>query len=81
MDDGMYVKRGGVTLCTDSYSHDEVLFLKTMLEDKFGFKITIHNKNVEKGYYRIYISGRSLPDLRELVPGSMHSSMLYKLGS
>lgn len=75
----MHVKRGGLTMCTDSYSYNEVVLLKTTLENKFGFKCSIHNKNVEKGYYRIYISGKSLPALRNLVVEYMHPSMLYKL--
>jgi hypothetical protein len=49
MDDGQYVKRGGITLCTDSFSMGEVLLLKSVLEDKYGLQCTIHNKNPEKG--------------------------------
>jgi hypothetical protein len=80
MDDGQYVKRGGITLCTDSFSMGEVLLLKSVLEDKYGLQCTIHNKNPEKGHYRIYISGKSLPVLRELVREFIHPSMAYKLG-
>lgn len=79
-DDGQYVKRGGVTLCTDNFSIGEILLLKSILEDKYNLQCTIHNKNPEKGYYRIYISGKSLPALRELVGELMHPSMVYKLG-
>jgi hypothetical protein len=80
MDDGQYVKRGGITLCTDSFSMGEVLLLKSVLEEKYGLQCTIHNKNPEKGHYRIYISGKSLPVLRELVREFIHPSMAYKLG-
>jgi hypothetical protein len=80
MDDGMYVKRGGITICTDNFSYDEVLLLKSVLSGKYNLQTTIHNKNPEKGYYRIYISGKSLPALRELVSEHMHPSMLYKIG-
>jgi hypothetical protein len=77
MDDGQYVKRGGLTLCTDSYSYDEVLLLKSILENKYDLSCTIHNKN--NLYFRIYISGRSLPLITKLVSEYMHPSMLYKL--
>jgi len=78
-DDGQYVKRGGVTLCTDNFELSEILLLKSVLEDKYKLECTIHNKNPEKGYYRIYISGRSLATLRGLVIEYMHTSMVYKL--
>jgi len=58
MDDGQYVQRGGLTLCTDSYSYDEVLLLKSILENKYDLNCSIHNKN--NLYFRIYISGYSL---------------------
>ena len=78
-DDGQHVKRGGITLCTDNYSYDEVLILKLILEDKYKLQCTIHNKNIAKGYYRIYISAKSLPILQSLVVEYFHGSMLYKL--
>jgi hypothetical protein len=64
-------------LCTDSYSYNEVLLLKSILENKDALSCTIHNK--DNKYSRIYISGRSLPLLRSLVSEYMHPSMLYKL--
>jgi hypothetical protein len=59
-DDGQFVQRGGLTICTDSYTKKEVLFLKFILEKKFDLICTIHNKNIKKNYYRIYISSKSL---------------------
>jgi hypothetical protein len=47
MDDGQEVKRGGVTLCTDSYTSDEVILLKNALENKFKISTTIHNKRLD----------------------------------
>jgi hypothetical protein len=58
----------------------EILLLKSVLEDKYNLACSIHNKNIEKGYYRIYISGKSLPGLRKLVADYMPPSMLYKIG-
>ncbi len=79
MDDAQHVERGGVTLCTDNFSFDEVLLLKSVLEKKYKFICTIHNKNIKKGYYRIYISAKSLPILQPLVSNYFHPSMLYKI--
>lgn len=83
-DDGMAVKKkgitAGVTLCTDSFTFEEVLILKSVLENKFGFKCSIHTKRGANTYYRIYVSKISMPLLIPLVSQHMHSSMLYKIG-
>lgn len=82
MDDGQYVARGGVTLCTDNYRFADVFALMLILEIKYGLVCSIHTKdyaNRSKKYYRIYISGKSLPKLRLLVAEFMHPSMMYKL--
>lgn len=77
MDDGFHTKRGGVTLCTDSFTNDEVLLLKSAIEGNFNLSCTLHVKPKGK---RIYISGRDLPKLVKLVGPYMIPSMLYKLG-
>jgi hypothetical protein len=82
MDDGQYVTRGGVTLCTDNYSFEDVFTLMLVLEMKLGLICTMQTKrysNRSKTYYRIYISKASLPLLRSLVSEHMHPSMMYKL--
>jgi hypothetical protein len=82
MDDGQEVKRGGITLCTDSFSYEEVLILKSVLEKKYKFTCTIHkklNKTNTKIYYRIYISGKDLPLLSSLIKKYMCPCMLYKI--
>lgn len=48
MDDGAEVKSGGLTLCTDNFSVEEVLRLKTVLETKYNFICTIHIKKENK---------------------------------
>jgi len=82
-DDGSKVKRGGVTLCTDSFNQDEVFKLKSVLEIKYNLICTIHKKKNRTGnnkiYYRIYISGKSLALLISLVKEYMHPSMMSKL--
>jgi len=76
MDDGQYVKNGGLTLCTDNFTADEVLQLKSILESKYGLICTLHKKNHNQ---RIYISGKSLPKLVEIVGPFVHPSFKYKL--
>lgn len=76
MDDGQYVARGGLTLCTDNFTFAEVQVLKGVLEMKYGLICTLH---IKKGNHRIYLSGKSLPKLVELVKPYMHSSFMYKL--
>lgn len=48
MDDGQEVIRGGVTLCTDNFTEEEVLLLKSVLEKKFNFTCSIHKKKANK---------------------------------
>lgn len=83
MQDGTYVKNGGIRLSTDSFSSQEVTKLAEYLTTKYNFKCTIHtvkSSNKTKTYHRLYISGYSLPLLRDLVLPYMVPSMLYKLG-
>lgn len=82
MDDGQEVKRGGITLCTDNFSYEEVLLLKSVLEKKYNFTCTIHkkiNKFKTKFYFRIYIWNKDLPLLNSLIKDYMCPSMLYKI--
>jgi LAGLIDADG DNA endonuclease family len=82
MDDGNQVERGGVTLCTDNFTPEEVTRLKYVLETKFKLVCTIHkkaNKHKTKFYYRIYILRESLPLLSSLVSEFMLDSMKYKI--
>jgi len=81
MDDGVHVKRGGVTLCTDSYTSEEVSILKIALENKFNISTSIHiKKGKEKTLYeRIYIGKSSLNEIKPLIKEHMHESILYKI--
>jgi len=80
MDDGQFNgKNTGITLCTDSFSYNEVLILKEVLEKKFRLKCSIHNKNIQKKHYRIYISNNSLLLLQSLVSNYIHFSLKYKI--
>lgn len=81
MDDGQQVKKGGVTLCTDSYSSAEVQILKDVLKANFNLDTSIHRKKgVESTIYeRIYIKKDSLEAIKPYLIEHMHESMLYKL--
>jgi hypothetical protein len=81
MDDGQQVKRGGVTLCTDSFKSEEVGILRNALNSKFNLITSIHNKkgNNDSNYERIYINKSSLEDIKPLLKEHMHESMLYKI--
>jgi len=81
MDDGQQVKRGGVTLCTDSYNSEEVNILREALKTQFNLTTSIHEKKGKNSalYERIYINKSSLDELKPLLKEHMHDSMLYKI--
>ena len=82
MDDGQAVLKGGLTLCTDNFSKEEVLRLRAILINKFKLSCTIHekkSKDKSRIYYRIYISKKSLPLLQSLISEFMLPSMMYKI--
>ena len=81
MDDGQQVKRGGVTLCTDNFKHEEILMLQDALKSKFDLKTTIHiKKGILNTYERIYISKNSVfESLKPSIVKHMEDSMKYKL--
>jgi len=82
MDDGHNYKRGGITLCTDSFTLIEVQTLIKVLEQKFKLSCTLHKKKNKIGtsyYYRIYIRSCSLPLLHSLVSEYMLTEMMYKI--
>ena len=71
---GQQVKRGGVTLCTDSFSSDEVGILREALKLNFNLESSIHKKKSKNGSHplgleRIYIKKEGLDELiPDLVP-------------
>ena len=81
MDDGQQVKKGGVTLCTDSYKSEEISILRKALSDNFNLITSIHNKKGrdDSVYERIYINKTSLEEVKPLLKEHLHSSMLYKI--
>jgi len=83
LDDGQQVKRGGVTLCTDSYDIEEVNTLKEALKVKFNLDTTIHHKKSKTGsiYERIYIPKSGLEEIKPNIIPHLHNSMLYKVNA
>lgn len=81
MDDGQQVKRGGVTLCTDSFNSEEISILREALRNNFNLITSIHNKKGRDNsvYERIYISKTSLEEVKPLLKEHIHHSMLYKI--
>jgi hypothetical protein len=79
--DGQLVKKGGITLCTDNYTLDEVEILIHGLKYKFDADCSIHKKKGKsnKIYYRIYIKKTSFDAIKPLIKEHIHESFLYKL--
>ena len=80
-DDGQLVKRGGITLCTDSYTLPEVELLIQILENKYKLKCTIHIKKGISGneYHRIYIGRKSLYEIKPLLIPHMHKYLFIQI--
>lgn len=83
MDDGQRVKRGGVTLCTDSFKSNEISV--EALKLNFNFTTSIHNKKNcganDSIYERIYINKETLDSLKPNLIPHIHDTMLYKVNS
>ena len=80
MDDGQRVKRGGVTLCTDSFKPEEVQILRDALTYNFNMETSIHKKKTSSAILeRIYINKKSLDENKDLILPHFENSMLYKL--
>lgn len=81
MDDGQQVKKGGLTLCTDSYNSNEINILREALKKNFNLETSIHNKkgNDDTFYERIYIKKDSFENIKPSLIQHMHDSMLYKI--
>ena len=76
MSDGSYEK-GGLILCTDSFSLKDVCLLIGILHYKFSLSCTL--RKTKNNQYRIYIRRSSMDILRNIVMPHMHPSFLYKI--
>ena len=73
---GTNIVAGGLTLCTDNFTHEEVAIQIDVLSRKWGFVVTPNKKGAN---LRIYFSRASMPALAELVSPYMHPSMMDKI--
>jgi len=74
--DGAKRNKGGIVLCTDSFSVKEVILLMNILLIKFNIKSTIH---VDNGKARIYINKVELDKFKHLIKPYFVNSFLYKI--
>lgn len=77
MQDGFRGTPKGLYICTDSFSHADVLRLSLYLMKRYQIKCSIHKAGSN---YRIYVLARYVETLKTLILPYMHESMLYKLG-
>lgn len=69
----------GLTLCTDSYSLPDVIRIMNVLIMRYGLNCSAQLRRGQQ--YRIYISSKSMPRLKEIVGPYTHESMSYKLSN
>jgi hypothetical protein len=71
-------RNNGITLCTDSFTLEEVILLINILILKFNISPTLHRENK---YYRIYINNKDMTLLLPSILPHYHSHFLYKFSS
>ena len=76
MGDGS-IQRHGLTICTDSYSVQDVVRLMNVLMIRYRLESTLRYHTPTQP--RIYIRERSMSLLRQIVKPYMCPSMLYKI--
>lgn len=75
--DGSRGTSKGLYLCTDSFSHADVVRLSQYLMDRYQIKCSIHKAGKN---FRIYVLAKYVESVKTLILPYMHESMLYKLG-
>ena len=79
MDDGS-LQNKGLHLNVYAFSYDDVVRLKSTIENLFGplitIKCSIHN---HKSGYRLYIWEESMKIVKNEISQYMHKDMLYKI--
>ena len=71
-------RRGGLFLCTDSYTVQDVVRLQNVLIIRYNLSCSLRLH--AEGHYWIYILKKSLVHLSSIVRPHMESSFLYKIG-
>ena len=78
MSDGASINKGGMLLCTDSFTIPHVIKLMNVLNIKYNLHPTLQFYGKGK-YPRIYILAKELPLLKSIVKSHIHSFSMYKL--
>ena len=73
----LYINKGVLILCSDSYSIEDTIRLINVLIIKFRLECTLRAQR--KNQYRIYIQQGSMASLLNIVSPYFHYSMLYKI--
>lgn len=76
-DDGSPHANGGLRLCTNSFTIQDVTRLRDVLVSRFGLTCTIYKIQTDR--YGIYITKGSMDKVRSIVKQHMAPSMLYKI--
>jgi hypothetical protein len=77
--DGTYSTRNSqCTLCTDSFSYEEVYHLRAILQSKFDLISTQYP--VKTDQYRILFNKKEIPKLQNLVKDHIPPMMAYRIG-
>lgn len=78
MDDGSKFNNT-VKIAPNSFKHEEILFLCSILKEKFGIIASVQSGGINKGYI-LYVSTKSIALFSKIVKPHMLRSMYYKLG-
>lgn len=79
MDDGCLIKNRGIKIATNSFTLDEVKYLSSIIEKKYGIKTTFI-KTGAIDQYEIYFPKSTLSKLIKIVKPYIHPTMYYKIG-
>jgi hypothetical protein len=77
-DGSFHPQNGGLLLCTDSYTVQDVVNLQNVLIIRYNLYCSLRLHNM--GQYRVYIYKKSISTLSSIVRPHMVPSMLYKIG-
>jgi hypothetical protein len=79
--DGSYCKSTGrITICTDSFTAEEVDCLRSIFLDQFGIETTRIRNGHRDDQYVIRIPKREVPKVQQLVQSHLPAMMRYRVG-
>ena len=80
MDDGTSYKNKGFKFSTNSFTLEEIQYLRLVLKNKYNLDSTVHKSGLNN-QYNIYIPKSSLKKLIEIVTPHFHPTMYYKISN